>query len=278
MLAKRFGTLLALAVLPALAQVPSQIASTPNDSFVPRQHAPRKVYTKTSPRVIDNVTVEDSTNWSGYAVEGSSFTKALGSWTVPTVNCSTTPNTYSSFWVGIDGWTSSTVEQTGTDSDCDGRTPHYYAWYEFYPAASVLISSVPVSPGNHISATVTWNSGSSFTVTVTNESTGKSFSKTGTVRGAARTSAEWIAEAPCCTNAGGILPLADFGTVDFGQDYTGVSNTNDATDSSVSGDIGAFGSNVFESIMVNGTTGADEAVPSGLSSDGSSFTVTWDSE
>jgi hypothetical protein len=278
MLSKRLGSLLALAIVPALAQIPSQTASTPSDSVIPRQHAPRKVYGKTPPRVIDNVTVEESTNWSGYAVEGTSFTKALGSWTVPTVTCSKTPNTYSSFWVGIDGWTSDTVEQTGTDSDCDGSTPHYYAWYEFYPAASVLVSSVPVSPGNHISATVTWNSGSSFTVTVTNESTGKSFSKTGTVRGAARTSAEWIAEAPCCTNAGGILPLSDFGTVDFGEDYTGVSSTNDATDSSVSGAIGAFGSNVFESIMVNGTTGADEAVPSGLSSDGTSFTVTWDSE
>jgi len=277
MLSKRFGSLLALAIMPALAQVPSQTASTQSDAVIPRQHAPRKLY-GTAPRVIGNVTVEDSTNWSGYAVEGSSFTKALGSWTVPTVNCSKTPNTYSSFWVGIDGWTSSTVEQTGTDSDCNGSSPSYYAWYEFYPAASILISSVPVSPGNHISATVTYNSGSSFTITLTNESTGKSYSKTGSVSGAARTSAEWIAEAPCCTRRGGILPLADFGTVDLGEDYTGVSSTNDATDSSVSGAIGAFGSNVFESIMVNGSTGADEAVPSGLSSDGTSFTVTWDSE
>ena len=277
MLSKRFGCLLALAFVPAIAQVPNQTASTPNDTVIPRQHAPRKLY-GTPPRVIGNVTVEDSTNWSGYAVEGTSFTKALGSWTVPSVNCSQTPNTYSSFWVGIDGWTSSTVEQTGTDSDCDGSSPSYYAWYEFYPAGSVLISSVPVSPGNHISASVTWNSGSSFTVTLTNESTGKSYSKTGTVRRAARTSAEWIAEAPCCTNSGGILPLADFGTVDFGEDYTGVSSTNDATDSTVSGAIGAFGSNVFESIMVNGSTGANESVPSALSSDGTSFTATWYSE
>ncbi len=279
MLSKKLGCVFALAVLPALAQVPSGSTSPQTESvIVPRQHAPRKVYPGAPPRVVDNVTVEESTNWSGYAVEGSSFTKALGSWTVPTVNCSKTPNTYSSFWVGIDGWTSTTVEQTGTDSDCNGSSPSYYAWYEFYPAASVLISSVPVSPGNHISASVTWNSGSSFTVTITNETTGRSFSKTGSVSGAARSSAEWIAEAPCCTRRGGILPLADFGIVDFGQDYTGVSSTNDATDSSVSGAIGAFGSNIFESIMVNGSTGADEAVPSGLSSDGTSFTVTWDSE
>jgi len=52
----------------------------------------------------------------------------------------------------------------------------------------------------------------------------------------------------------------------------------DATDSSVSGPISDFGSTVNEAIMVNGSTGADEAVPSSLSSDGTSFTVAWKSE
>jgi hypothetical protein len=267
-----------LAISPALAQVSSGPVAAPSTAVVtPRQHAPRRVYGLVPEHVEGNVTVSDSTNWSGYAVTGSSFTTAKASWTVPTVNCTTTPNTYSSFWVGLDGWTSSTVEQTGTDSDCDGKSPSYYAWYEFYPAGSVLISSVAVSPGNHISATVSY-SGSEFTTTITNETTGKSFSKSGKVSGAKRSSAEWIAEAPCCTNAGGILPLSDFGTVDFGDDYTGVTGTNDATDSSVSGAISAFGTAVNEAIMVNGSTGADEAVPSSLSSDGTSFTVKWDSE
>jgi hypothetical protein len=267
-----------LAISPALAQVPSGPVATPDTTVIaPRQHAPRRVYGLTPERVEGNVTVSDSTNWSGYAVTGTSFTSAKASWTVPTVNCTKTPNTYAAFWVGLDGWTSSTVEQTGTDSDCDGKTPSYYAWYEFYPAASIEITSVAVSPGNHMSASVTY-SGSEFTISITNETTGKTYSKSGRVSGAARSSAEWIAEAPCCTNRGGILPLSDFGTVDFGDDYTGVSGTNDATDSTVSGAIGAFGSTVNEAIMVNGSTGADEAVPSSLSSDGTSFTVTWDSE
>jgi hypothetical protein len=269
---------LVLAIAPAFAQ-DANVSSPQSTAEViaPHQHAPRRIYPNSSPRKIGNVTVEDSTNWSGYAVEGTSFTKALASWTVPTVTCSKTPNTYSSFWVGIDGWTSSTVEQTGTDSDCNGSSPSYYAWYEFYPNPSIEITSVSVSPGNHISASVTY-SGTEFTITLTNETTGKSYSKSSKVSGAKRTSAEWIAEAPCCTRSGGILPLSDFGTVYFGDDYTGVGSTNDATDSTVSGAIGAFGSNVFESIMVNGSTGADEAVPSGLTSDGTSFDVVWDSE
>ena len=36
---------------------------------------------------------------------------------------------YSSFWVGIDGFSSSSVEQMGTDSDVVNGIPTYYAWY-----------------------------------------------------------------------------------------------------------------------------------------------------
>jgi hypothetical protein len=270
--------LLVLAISPAMAQesTGSDSPST-TETVSPRQHAPRRVAGLRPDRVVGNVTISDSTNWSGYAVTGSGFTSAKGSWTVPSVNCAKTPNTYASFWVGIDGWTSSTVEQTGTDSDCNGSSPSYYAWYEFYPKGSVNISSVTVAPGDQMSAAVTY-SGSEFTITITNQTTGKTYSKSSRVNSAKRTSAEWIAEAPCCTRGGGILPLADFGTVYLGADYTGISGNNDATDSSVSGPINNFGTAVNESIMTNGTTGADEAVPSSLTSDGSSFSVVWDSE
>lgn len=281
MLSKGLGILgifLGLIASAALAQVSSGSIAPPTTSSVafPRQHAPRRVLGLHPDRVVDNVTVSESTNWSGYAVTGSSFTRATASWTVPTVNCSITPSTYAAFWVGLDGWTSSTVEQTGTDSDCDGETPRYYAWYEFYPAASVLISGLSVSPGDQMAAEVLY-SGSEFTIAIKNETTGKLYSKKGEVSGAQRSSAEWIAEAPCCTLAGDILPLSDFGTVSFGADYTGVKGTNYATDSSTTGPISSFGSNVQESIMVS-TKGVDEAVPSPLSSSGKSFTVTWDSE
>jgi len=32
-----------------------------------------------------------------------------------------------------DTFNSTSVEQLGTDSDCDSGTPSYYAWYEMYP-------------------------------------------------------------------------------------------------------------------------------------------------
>jgi hypothetical protein len=273
MVSNRLGILavLSLCILPAVAQVPAE-STTPLTSAVasPLEHKPMKFH-----RVRIDGSVE-SENWSGYAVTGSAFTQALGSWTVSAVNCRVTPNTYSAFWVGIDGYNSATVEQTGTIGYCSGTSALYYAWYEFYPAGSVEITSVPVSPGNRISAEVSYN-GTEFTTTIRNETTGTSYSKSARVRGAARSSAEWIAEAPCCTSSGGILPLSDFGTTSFGEDYTDITDTNFATETSTSGAISAFGSDVQEIIMVS-SSGADEAVPSALTSDGTSFKVSWKSE
>ena len=101
-----------------------------------------------------------STNWSGYAVTGGRYTRVSSSWTVPAVKCSGTA--YSSFWVGLDGDTSSTVEQTGTDSDCSGSTPRYYAWYEMYPKFPTNYSNL-VKAGDHMSATVSTTGNGQFT-------------------------------------------------------------------------------------------------------------------
>ncbi len=217
-----------------------------------------------------------STNWSGFAVTGSSgsVSDAKGSWVVPAIQ-GTCPGTnqYSSFWVGIDGFNSGTVEQTGTDSDCQNGVPTYYAWYEFYPHPSFLINSMTVHPGDRISADASFN-GKSFVVTITDTTTSQTFSTSARVRGAQRSSAEWIAEAP--SSSGGILPLANFGTVAFGTDNTGVANTCDATINGVTGAMGSFGSSVQQISMVT-NSGAVKASPSNLSSDGTSFTVTWKS-
>ncbi len=217
-----------------------------------------------------------STNWSGYAVTATSgsVTNAKGSWKVPTIvgTCSST-NQYSSFWVGIDGFNSGTVEQTGTDSDCQNGVPTYYAWYEFYPHPAFVINSLTVHPGDIISAQVNFN-GKSFTTTITDTTTGQSFSTSARVHSAQRSSAEWIAEAP--SSSGGILPLANFGAVSFGTDTTGVSSTCFATVNGVTGAIGSFGSNVQSITMVT-NSGVVKAQPSSLSSDGTSFSVTWKS-
>src|SRR5216117_639385 len=120
-----------------------------------------------------------STNWSGYAVTGpsGSVNDAKGSWTVPAIQGSC-PNTdqYSSFWVGIDGYSSGTVEQTGTDSDCQNGVPTYYAWYEFFPHPSFLINGISVHPGDVISAEAHALGNGKFTVSISDTTTGQSFS------------------------------------------------------------------------------------------------------
>ncbi|HEU5244009.1 MAG TPA: G1 family glutamic endopeptidase [Gaiellaceae bacterium] len=151
-----------------------------------------------------------STNWSGYAVTGGRYTSVSSSWTQPSASCSGTA--YSSFWVGLDGDTSGTVEQTGTDADCSGATPRYYAWYEMYPKYPVNYSNT-VRPGDHMSASVTTNGAGSFTLTISDSTQGWSKTTTARLRSAKLASAEVIAEAP--SSSGGVLPLANFGTVGF---------------------------------------------------------------
>jgi Peptidase A4 family len=267
------GIIVALTFSPAFAQVSSEsfFQNTTGDMFA-LHHGP----------IRDNVDhgngTSTSTNWSGYAVLGSSFVWAKGSWIVPTANCSGVGRTqYAAFWVGLDGYSSATVEQTGTDSDCDGTTPSYYAWYEFYPKASVTISSLPIKPGDAISALIYFDSAiDKFVAQITDETTGKTFETAAAVSGAARSSAEWITEAPCCTFLGGILPLSDFGTVSFGKDKTGITVTNWAMDESTTAAIGGFPAvNVIEINKTGSNSSPQTSDCSALSTDNTSFTCTW---
>jgi hypothetical protein len=98
--------------------------------------------------------IYESDNWAGYAVVGTAFTEARGSWTIPSVDCTVNPNGAASFWVGIDGWDNDTVEQTGTESQCDGYKLVTYAWYEFAPKGGVTIKSMRVTPGEDMEGEV----------------------------------------------------------------------------------------------------------------------------
>jgi hypothetical protein len=260
------GLLLALVVLPgsvAVTAVVAPMASPSNALFLSGPH---------------HGTVS-STNWAGFAVTGptDSVKFVQGSWVQPTANCSGTKTLYASFWVGIDGYNSRTVEQTGTDSDCQAGVPTYYAWYEFFPAYPVTISTVPIHPGNTVEASVTYvNSTVGFKIVLSDLTTGKTFSHSKKVPTAVRSSAEWIAEAP--SSSTGVLPLADFGKVKFGTDYTGVAKTCTATISGVNGAIGSFAAASLHRInMINSAGTMTKASTSVLTKDGTSFVVTWKS-
>ena len=239
-----------------------------------------------------HATAVSSANWAGYADTNDTYTSVASSWTEPTVDCSSSggglnlglgsglgltglfdsllggPSAASAFWVGLDGYSSTSVEQLGTDSDCDSGAPSYYAWYEMYPNPSVdLPAADAVHPGDQISALVSSNAaGSSFTLMLKDSTAGWTFSTTQTGSGFARSSAEVIAEAPseCTAVFCSEVPLADFGQLG----YSGSSLIDTA---GKQGSLSAFNANEI-TMSDNGTT---LATPSSLSSDGSSFSVTW---
>jgi hypothetical protein len=157
---------------------------------------------------------DQSTNWSGYAATGANgaFKSVSASWKEPTATCSSRSAQYAAFWVGLDGFNSDSVEQTGTDSDCNGRTPDYYGWYEMFPADPVNFSN-PVSPGDSFTASVTFSGTETYTLVLKDVTKGWTQTITKNQSGLDRSSAEVITEAP--SSESGVLPLADFGTVSY---------------------------------------------------------------
>ena len=154
-----------------------------------------------------------SSNWSGYAVSGfGPYRSVSSSWTQPAVDCVKTPTGWSAFWVGLDGDTTNTVEQTGTEADCSSGTAVYYAWREMYPKYPVNYTN-PVSPGDSFSASVNYTGRGNFQLTLSDTTKGWSQTTTQRLKSAKLGSAEAIAEAP--SSSGGVLPLADFGSVGF---------------------------------------------------------------
>ena len=153
-----------------------------------------------------------STNWAGWDNTGSTYKSVSASWVQPTVTCAKRQTSYSSFWVGLDGDGSNSVEQTGSEGDCQRGKAVYYSWYEFYPAYPVNFSNT-VQPGDHFSATVTSNGGGSYTLVLTDSTQNWSHTVNGSAPGAQNASAEVIAEAPSSNR--GVLPLANFGTMNF---------------------------------------------------------------
>lgn len=168
-----------------------------------------------------------SLNWSGYAISTPDVTSVTATFTVPEVGPPGSigglpPNV--GMWVGIDGYTSGTVEQTGIAGSWDDTTgtATYYAWWEMFPRYSATIKKLPISAGDSITATVTYNGGGSFTLSLTDNTTGQSFTKTASAPAggpnvAQRSSAEWIVERPATISKGylTILPLATFDSSTF---------------------------------------------------------------
>jgi hypothetical protein len=198
-------TLLSAVLLPQHSFHAGHDARLPQRAFLPRHHH--------APRIRDRSTT-NSSNWAGYAVTGSNFTDIVATWQVPKVQPGGTsdPSTYSAVWVGIDGDTSNSVEQCGTEQDYTQGQAQYSAWFEIYPSkfnVTLDPTGYPVAAGDFINAEVKYLGNNQFFLSLTS-SQGWTATTTQTYAGAQLSSAEWIVEAPS-TARSKVLPLADFG-------------------------------------------------------------------
>jgi hypothetical protein len=213
----------------------------------------------------------DNFNWSGYAAEACHTCQVryvTATWKVPAVDCaSSPPGAWAVAWAGLDGLTSGTVEQAGTYSICTSGQASYDAWYQMYPAASVIWGQV--DPGDLVTADVYHDAGAArWNLALTDHTTGEAWSTAQPcphVWVCAGADAEVIVEAPA---AGPTLPLADFGTAQF----TGIGVT------SRDGTRGAMATGPLWTVHpVDLVTPAGRvlATPGPVSDGGRAFTDTW---
>jgi hypothetical protein len=198
-----------------------------------------------------------STNWSGYADTGLTYTQVKGTWKVPTVKTQS-GNKFASDWVGIGGFSEGTLIQAGTSEQIQGGVITYNAWTEILPAPEVPISGFPVHPGDSMTVTVKKVSGvNKWSIIVTDNTSHQTVTKPFTYS-SSEASAEWIHEAPTVGGSQSVLALTN--NVTFTAD-----TLNGATKLASGGTVNG----------IQMVTSADkpEATPSAVSTKGDAFAV-----
>ena len=225
-----------------------------------------------TPAEAANPLIFNAKNWAGFVAEtnfsspvNNSVTAVGGSWTVPLTTASANSarnGTYSVQWVGIDGFSDSTVEQVGTEATYSGNGPAFYsAWYEMYPGSLTTINNFPIHPGDSITASVVYSPPgfpNEFALSIEDNTT-SSGTTTYQAGSASMSSAEWIVEAP--TVGGGIAPLPGFGSVSFTSDW--------ATIGSTTGPIDNYANWQVTQVNMSDTKWGDVMTPSAITDVGS---------
>jgi hypothetical protein len=270
-------------VAAAAAMAPAASASTTSATPSLRLHGFHLVTGARLPRTVlphlaRNSSV-DSQNWSGYAAVANknvALRYVTSTFTVPSVNCSkvaigSAGQTYAAEWVGLDGFNSTTVEQTGVDSYCDSSSgpATNQAWYEMYPLDPVVISGV--NPGDTIFVAVYYNSSTGdYQLALDDETTGSTMETNQPCPSGStcdRNSAEVIEEDPGGSVSGGIN-LADFGKVNFTESKV-------TSRDGLRGTLAASSLWTTTEIIMQDPSGDDMATPSALTDSGADFGITW---
>ena len=232
----------------------------------------------------------------------SSVSVARASWIQPLESCQKgTVNAQVAFYVAITN--GSTYVNVGTEGQCNNpsgtTTTIYKAFFEFSNwcignttacGYANFVNSWSPTPGDRISATITRTT-TSFTITITDVTKSQTFTQdcsnppthiqlsgacnaivnsgSGTLVWGVST---WFKCNPTCNTQ----LVSTFGIATFGKDKTFVNGTNGAT---ISGSVKtiktASGTQLKTTLVAQSSPSTILASPSSLSSDGTSFAVTW---
>jgi hypothetical protein len=200
-----------------------------------------------------------SHNWSGYAATGGTYTSVTGTWTVPQFS----PDGMfgmDAAWVGIGGVRSRDLIQAGTQQTVSGSgSTQYEAWVEMLPRTSRPVP-LRVHAGDSVTVSIAEQTSDEWLISFMNNTTGQPYQTTQHYV-SSHSSTDWVEEAPS-GGRGNLLPLDNFGSIVF-------SNGTAVKD----GQLVTIASANARAITMVGDVNQSLAVPSGLSDDGTSFTV-----
>lgn len=244
--------------------VPSLTPTSPSSSTAPSTTTTTTTSTATTPAASPTTIAYQSTNWAGYLTTGSKYTSVAASWIAPSPSAtSTSVESADGTWIGIGGVTSSDLIQVGTENTISASGVVTTAgFYELLPAGAQSTPSLNVQPGNRMSASITQTAPTQWTISMTNLTTGQTFSKS-VAYSSSFSSAEWIQEDPSYQDKSLVL-LDNFGTAQF----SGATTTADGVTVSAS----AIGASPITLIGQGGASGHG-AKPGALS--GGSFVVSY---
>jgi hypothetical protein len=239
-------------------------------------------------------TADVSSNWAGYVATGfgstattasssMTYTDVTGQWVQPKATCTPGTPTSVAVWVGLGGYSinSQELEQVGTSADCSASgKASYYIWYELVPADSVNLK-LKIRPGDTI-VSVVEASGTDVLVQVIDRTRKTRFTRHLTMASPDLTSAEWIVEAPSQCGDGGYcsqIPLTYFGSFAFARSFAKGNGTGGTISSpswtSTALELVPRSARFYGDPHQSATATGAGATVSGLTSDGSGFSVDW---
>jgi hypothetical protein len=187
-------------------------ARTPLSTAQPHSHPLDRVGGDIPHNNSANSALNLSSSWSGELDSGSgaNFTEVAGDWVVPAVQSSTI-DTASSTWIGIDGAFASSLIRTGTEQNSGPTGTQYYGWFQLLPQAPIVIG-LAVFPGDTMQASVSESAPGTWNIALDDLTRHWTTSQAFTYN-TPGLSAEWIEGAS--TSGGSVSTLADYGSMTF---------------------------------------------------------------